>query len=144
MGGLKMMEFGALFLLAVGVAVYPFTHFDPPAWMAVPIVMAVLAIALFANAWRWRRYANQAYVAYDDEFLIVANEPEAAVCIPWGVLTIENSGLSAPNAGADILMHIDGEEVRLRLFTHVVCIPQFQTVLYTILDHIKKNGNPQK
>ena len=142
MGGLKMMEFGALFLLAIGVAIYPFTHFDPPAWMAVPIVMAILAILLFANAWKWRSYAKKAYVAYDDECLIVANDPEAAVCIPWNVLTVQNSGLSAPGSGADIEMHIDGEAVRLRLFTNVVCIPQYQTVLYVILDHIKKNVQP--
>lgn len=139
MNGLKMMDFGALFLLAVGAAIYPLTHFDPAIWMAVPVVMAVFGFTLFGISWHWRRYAKTAYVAYDDEYLIVANDPESAVCIPWSELTLENSGLADPNAGADIRIHVQDETVQLRLFTNLVCIPQFQTVLYTILDHIKQN-----
>ncbi len=142
--GMKVIEFGAIFLLVIAVLIYPFTHFDPPAWKIVPLVLAPIAIVLFAVAQHWRRFAKRAFIAYDDEFLFVGNNPNAVDAIPWSKLNIKNSGLADPNAGANILMQFEDSKVRLRLFTPLVCIPDFQTVLYTILTHINENEKANK
>ncbi len=142
--GMKVIEFGAIFLLVIAVIVYPFTHFDPPAWKIVPLILSPIAIVLFGMAQHWRRFAKKAFLAYDDEFLFVGNNPGAVDCIPWAKLNVKNSGLADPNAGANILMNIEGNKIRLRLFTPLVCIPDFQTVLYTILTHINENEKANK
>lgn len=144
MAGVKSLEFCALFLLVVGVSVYPFTHFDPPAWMIMPIVVGIGAIAVFLVAQFWRSFAKSAFVAYDDEFLFVGDRHENAVCIPWNVVDVHNTGLAEPGKGADLKMNFDGEKVRLILFSPIVCIPQFETVLHTILEHIKDNQPAKK
>ena len=139
--GLKVMEFGALFLLVMACIVYPFTHFDPKAWMIAPIVLAAASLFIFGKAQKWRRFARTAIVAYDDEFLYIGDNPKKTACIPWNVLDVHNTGLDKEGAGADLMMYIDGEPVRLILFTNVVCIPEFETVLRTMLEHIKENQN---
>lgn len=138
-GGLKIMEFGALFLLVIAVLIYPFTHFDPPIWMIAPVILTAASFILFGISFKWRKFARKAYVAYDDEYLFIGNEPEKTACIPWESLDVHNTGLDQPKAGADLIIKLEGEEVELRLFTNVVCIPQFETILRTILQHIQNN-----
>ena len=144
LSGIKVMEFGAIFLLVIAVVIYPFTHFDPPAWKIAPLILTPIAIFLFAVTQHWRRFAKKAFVAYDEECLFVGNDPKAVDCIPWSKIDVKNSGLADPNAGANILMKIEGSDIRLRLFTNFVCIPEFQTVLYTILTHINDNEKAKK
>lgn len=142
--GLKVMEFGALFLLVMACLIYPFTHFDPKAWMIAPIILAVASIVIFGKAQKWRRFARTAIIAYDDEYLYIGHNPKETACIPWNVLDVHNTGLDKKGAGADLTMNIEGESVRLILFTNVVCIPEFESVLRTILEHIKENQDSRK
>ena len=104
------------------------------------IVLSITAMIALSVAQYWRSFAKKALLAYDDEFLFVGNDPNRIVCIPWEKLTLQNSGLAEPGKGANIRMNIDGENVPVRLYTPVVCIPQFETVLHTILTHIKTNS----
>lgn len=142
--GVRTLEFGALFLFCMAVLVYPTTHFDPPVWMAVPVVLSVLGIAALSYAQYWRIFAKKAILAYDDEFLFVGSNPNCVACVPWEKLDIENSGLADPRSGANTLIQLDGEKVSLKLYTNFVCIPQFENVLFTILTHIKENTAPEK
>ncbi len=142
--GIRIMEFGSLFLLVLAAMIYPLTHFEPQFWMIAPIVLLVAAVGLYIAARYWRSYAKKAVLAYDDEFLFVGNDPKAVACIPWEIVDVHNTGLAKPKSGADLKMCFDGEKVRLRLFTTVVCIPQFETVLYTILNHVNENQKKGK
>lgn len=142
--GLKVMEFGALFLLVMACIVYPFTHFEPKVWMIAPIVFAAASIYIFGKAQKWRRFARTAIVAYDNEYLYIGANPKETSCIPWNVLDVHNTGLDKEGAGADLMMHIEGKSIRLILFTNVVCIPEFETVLRTMLEHIKENQDKNK
>ena len=138
--GVKALEFGALFLLLIAVLVYPATHFESIAWMIVTVVLSLVAMIALSVAQYWRTFAKKALLAYDDEFLFVGNDPNRIVCIPWNILNIQNSGLAEPGKGANIVMNLEGEKVTVRLYTNVVCIPQFETILQTILTHIKENA----
>ena len=73
--GIKALEFGALFIIAIGVAIYPATHFDPPAWMIVPIVLSIAGILALAVGQYWRGFVKKALIAYDDEYFLSAILP---------------------------------------------------------------------
>lgn len=136
---LKMLDFGALFLLMMAACVYPFTHFDPVGWMIAPVILGVGAVISLIVAQYWRKYAQKAFLAYDDEYFFVGSGADKVSCVPWDKLDIHNSGLAAPGKGANFVINIDGDKVPVRLFSTVVCIPQFETVLRTILKHIQAN-----
>ena len=138
--GVKTLEFGALFLICMAVAVYPATHFDPVYWMIAPVILSMAGIVALAVAQFWRGFAKKAILAYDDEFLFVGEDTNKVACIPWKMLDIHNSGLADPKQGASMVMKLDGERIPVRLYTNFVCIPQFENILYTILSHIKENG----
>ena len=138
--GVRMMEFGALFVFAIAVIIYPMTHFDPWYWMIPPIILSVFGIVLLIAAQYWRSFVKNAFIAYDDEYLFVTDDRNQARVIPWNKLDLQNTGLAAPGKGADLVFNIDGEKFPVRLFTPIVCIPQFQAVLSAILTHIKENS----
>ncbi|MBR4986101.1 MAG: hypothetical protein IKY83_10220 [Proteobacteria bacterium] len=142
--GIKAMDFGVVFLLCLALIVYPMTKFDPPIWLAVPIVLACIALTVLFFAQKWRRFTQKAFVAFDDEYLFICNGEPKAAAIPWDVLTLENTGLKDPKAGANLMLAIDGQKIPLRLFTGIVCIREFETVLYAILEHIQKNAKASK
>lgn len=137
--GIRLMEMGSLFLFVIAASIYPFTHFEPRAWMIAPVILTIAGFILLVVAQKWRRFAQQAFLAYDDTFLFIGNNPNAAICIPWEKLTVKSSGLANENSGANLKMIIDDEPVNVRLFTNAVCIPEFEAVLYTILTHVKTN-----
>lgn len=137
---LKMLDFGALFMMLMAAAVYPFTHFDPMAWMIAPIVLTIAAIISLVTAQYWRNYAKKAFLAYDDEYFFVGYHTDKVNCIPWNKLNIQNSGLAAPGKGANFVITIDDTKVPVVLFSTLVGIPQFETVLRTILTHIQANA----
>ncbi|MBQ1924632.1 MAG: hypothetical protein II180_00770 [Proteobacteria bacterium] len=142
--GIKTMDFGVVFLLCLAVLIYPFTHFDPPAWMAAPIVLALIAITVLIYSQKWRRFAKKAFVAYDNEYLFVCNGESQAHAISWDALDLDNTGLKDPKAGANLMLSLEGKKIPLRLYTGIVCIREFETVLYTMLEHIQKNEKDKK
>lgn len=142
--GLKILDFGALFLLLIAAAVYPFTNFDPVYWMIAPVIFGIGGIAALVTAHYWRSYARKAFLAYDDEYLFVGYNANKVSCVPWTALDIHNSGLAAPGKGANFVIQLEGEKIPVRLFHPLVCIPQFETVLRTILKHIKINEEQNK
>lgn len=137
--GIRSLEFCAIFLFAIAALIYPFTDFDPWYWAIVPIVLGIAGIFVLIITQYWRIFAKKAFLAYDDEFLFVSNDRNKAYAIPWNVLDVKNSGLADPKSGANLKMSIDGETVRVRLFTPFVCIPKFDVCLATILTHIQEN-----
>ena len=116
------------------------THFDPWYWMIPPIILSVLGIVLIIAAQYWRSFVKNAFIAYDNDYLFVTDDRNKARMIPWKILDLHNTGLAAPGKGADLVFNIDGEKFPVRLFTPIVCIPQFQAVLSAILTHIKENS----
>ena len=137
--GIKTMDFGVVFLLCIAVVIYPFTHFDPPIWMAAPVVLAAGAFIVLFFSQKWRRFAKKAFVAYDEEYLFVCNGESDAAAISWDALTLDNTGLKDPKAGSNLLLTIENNKIPLRLYTSIVCIHEFETILYTVLEHIQKN-----
>ena len=137
--GVRMMEFGSLFLFTIAVLIYPMTHFEPRFWMIPPIILAALGIYLLIVAQYWRAFAKSGFIAYDKDYLFISDDKNKARMIPWNILDLQNTGLAAPGKGADLKFNIDGEKFPVRLFSPVVCIPQFKEVLSAILPHIKDN-----
>lgn len=136
---IKMFELGAFFLLAIAALVYPITGFDPPLWAVAPIVLGILATAVFSFTQYWRAFAKKAFVAYDKDELFITTGGNRAMCIAWKDLDIDNSGLSNPESGGILLMKLGTKTIKLRLFSAFVCIPRFEEVLKVMLQNIKKN-----
>ena len=144
MAGIRAIEFGALFVFVIAVLVYPMTHFEPRAWMIMPMILVPIGIALLVFAQYWRRFVRDAFLTYDDKNFYVGSDPRRTVVVPWHIMTLKSTGLSDPKAGANLRMTCGQESVRVRLFTNVVCIPQFDALLYTILVHVKENESSAK
>ena len=119
-------------------------QFDPWGWIIVSVVFAMAGIAILIIAQYWRLFAKRAILAYDNANLYVGNDRNHIRSIPWASLDVESAGLKDPKSGADLKMTIDGESVRVRLFTAFVCIPHFDEVLAVILTHIQENAKAQR
>ena len=143
---INMFEVGAFFLLIIAALIYPVTHFEPRQWMAAPIVLAVLAVAAFFTAQKWRHFVQNEFVAWDADNFYVTQGRKGVAVIPWKVLTLDNTGLKDPNAGAILNILIGPNEplVQLRLASGFIIIEKFQNVLATILTHIKENIEREK
>ncbi len=142
--GIRSLEFGAFFLFVIAAGIYPATQFDPWGWIIVSVVFAMAGIAILIIAQYWRLFAKRAILAYDNANLYVGNDRNHIRSIPWASLDVESAGLKDPKSGADLKMTIDGESVRVRLFTAFVCIPHFDEVLAVILTHIQENAKDQQ
>ncbi|MCL2325696.1 MAG: hypothetical protein FWC40_04265 [Proteobacteria bacterium] len=136
---IRLFEVGALFLLGLGALVYPLTHFEPRQWLVAPVVLGVLGIAVFCVSLYWRAFAKHAFVAFDREHLYVAVNARRVNAMAWRDFDLDNSGLKAPDAEGILTLTFGRQRIKLYLVCGFVHIPQFQTILGTLLSHIRDN-----
>ena len=137
----KMFEFGAFFLLIVATLIAPLTNFEPRQWMAVALALALAATAAFCTARYWRMFATTEFIGWDEDNFYVTQGRKGVAVIPWNVLDLNNTGLKDPTSGSVLNIHLSPEEpiIKLRLVAGFIIVQKFQTVLATILTHIKQN-----
>jgi len=135
----KLFEVGSLFLLGLAALVYPLTHFEPRQWIVAPVVLGALGMAMFCVSQYWRAFAKHAFVAFDRDHLYVATHSRRAHAMAWRDFDLDNSGLKAPDAEGILTMRFGSQRIKLYLVGGFVHIPQFQTILGTLLSHIRDN-----
>ena len=137
----KMFEFGAFFLLIVAMLIAFITHFEPRQWMAAALALSLAATAAFCTAKYWRTFATTEFVGWDQDNFYVTQGRKGVAVIPWNVLDLNNTGLKDPTAGSVLNIHISPDDpiIKLRLVAGFIIVQKFQTVLATILTHIKQN-----
>ena len=135
----KVLIMLIVFLAFIAALVYPFSHFEPRQWMLLPIALALICIYIYYIVYKWRNFAARAYVAYDKEYLYIANKPNRICKIKWDEMTSQNMGFHNEEDAGILHIQIDGQKTDCYLVSSFVMLNELQDLMAEMLTHIKEN-----